>query len=166
MSILVDIGAEMGRRRPGRSLGYLERGQEQGAEAILAGGPAEVAEHPGGFYVKAALLTGKPDNVCAEEEIFGPVAYLMKFAAEQEAVELVNRCTYGLANSVWSADLTRANRVAETLVAGSSWINGHNLFPHGVPYAGCNLSGCGGGVLGPDTYFDYLRPQSIVRPLA
>ena len=83
---------------------------------------------------------------------------------EQEAIKLVNRSEYGLANSVWSSDLERANRVAELLIAGSSWINAHNIFPHGVPYAGCNLSGIGGGVLGPETFFDYLRPQSIVRP--
>jgi aldehyde dehydrogenase (NAD+) len=52
------------------------------------------------------------------------------------------------------------------LVAGNSWINAHNLFAHGIPYGGCNLSGCGGGVLGPETLSDYLRNQSIVRPLA
>lgn len=89
----------------------------------------------------------------------------MPFRDEAEAVALVNRSTYGLANSVWSGDLARADRVAEALVAGNSWINAHNVFVHGVPYAGCNLSGCGGGVLGPDTLLDYLRPQSIVRPL-
>jgi aldehyde dehydrogenase (NAD+) len=66
---------------------------------------------------------------------------------------------------VWSQDLDRANRVAESLVAGNGWINAHNVFVHGVPYGGVNLSGLGGGVLGPDTLFDYLRSQSIVRPL-
>ena len=89
----------------------------------------------------------------------------MTFRDEDAAIELVNRSDYGLGNSVWSADLERAKRVGEALVAGNSWINGHNLFCHGVPYAGCNLSGAGGGVLGPDTLFDYLRPQSVVRPL-
>jgi len=123
-----------------------------------------VEAHPGGYYVKPALLEGDPNNVCAREEIFGPVAYVMPFKDEDEAVALVNRSRYGLANSVWSRDLDRANAVAERLVAGNSWINAHNLFPHGVPYAGCNLSGMGGGVLGVDTYFDYLRAQSVVRP--
>ncbi len=90
---------------------------------------------------------------------------MLKFKAEEEAIELVNRSTYGLANSVWSQDLDRANRVAESLVAGNGWINAHNVFVHGVPYGGVNLSGLGGGVLGPATLFDYLRDQSIVRPL-
>ncbi|MAE60814.1 MAG: aldehyde dehydrogenase, partial [Planctomycetaceae bacterium] len=81
------------------------------------------------------------------------------------AVDLVNRSDYGLANSVWSQDIDRADRVAESMVAGNSWINGHNLFPTGVQYGGVNRSGMGGGVNCPETFFDYLRPQSIVRAL-
>ena len=111
-------------------------------------------------------MTGEPGNVCAREEIFGPVAYVMSFNDEDKVVDLVNTSTYGLANSVWSNNLERANRVAERLVAGNSWINAHNLFAHGIPYGGCNLSGCGGGVLGPETLSDYLRNQSVVRALA
>ena len=159
------MGPVVSEKQRQRVLGYLERGERDGAQALLRGGLANVPGHEGGFYVKPALLAGPPDNVCAREEIFGPVAYVMPFHNEDEAVELVNRSTYGLANSVWSRDLERANRVAEALVAGNSWINAHNLFPHGVPYAGCNLSGGGGGVLGPDTFLDYLRPQSVVRPV-
>jgi acyl-CoA reductase-like NAD-dependent aldehyde dehydrogenase len=51
------------------------------------------------------------------------------------------------------------------LRAGSSWINAHNVFVHGVPYGGVGLSGLGGGVLSETTYFDYLRTLSVVRPL-
>ena len=159
------MGPVVSEKQRRRVLGYLERGPQEGARVLLAGGPATVPGHEGGFFVKPALLTGGPDNVCAREEIFGPVAYLLPFREEAEAVALVNRSTYGLANSVWTNDPARADRVAEALVAGNSWINAHNVFVHGVPYAGCNLSGCGGGVLGPDTLLDYLRPQSIVRPL-
>lgn len=159
------MGPAVSEKQRQRILGYLERGQAEGGKPILPGGPASVSAHPRGFYVKPALLTGGPDNICCREEIFGPVAFLMKFRDEAEAVDLVNRSPYGLANSVWSSDLARANRVAEAMVAGNSWINAHNLFPHGVPYSGCNQSGMGGGVLGPETYFDYLRPQSVVRPL-
>jgi aldehyde dehydrogenase (NAD+) len=159
------MGPAVSEKQKKRILGYLEKGDKEGARAVLPGGPAEVATHKNGFYVKPALLAGGPDNICAREEIFGPVAYVLKFKTEDEAIDLVNQSNYGLANSVWSADLGRCDRVAQAMVAGNSWINGHNIFAHGVPYAGCNLSGCGGGVLGPDTFFDYLRPQSIVRPL-
>ncbi len=159
------MGPLVSEKQRARVLGYLDRGAASGVEILLRGGPANVKGHEGGYYVKPALLSGSPENVCAREEIFGPVAYVMPFQEEEEAIELVNRSTYGLANSVWSADLTRANRVAESLVAGNSWINAHNLFAHGIPYGGVNLSGLGGGVLGPETLMDYLRPQSVVRPL-
>ena len=52
------------------------------------------------------------------EEIFGPVAYAIPFCDEAKVIELVNSSPYGLANSVWSSDLDRANRVAERLVVG------------------------------------------------
>jgi acyl-CoA reductase-like NAD-dependent aldehyde dehydrogenase len=160
------MGPLVSEKQRRRVLGYLERGANSGAEFLLRGGPATVTGHEKGYYVKPALLSGSADNVCAREEIFGPVAFVLPFRKEEEAIALVNRSPYGLANSVWSGDLARANRVAESLVAGNSWINAHNLFAHGIPYGGCNLSGLGGGVLGPETLLDYLRPQSVVRPLS
>jgi len=161
-----NLGPVVSAKQRARVLGYLDKGVQAGAKVLLAGGPAAVPGYEHGYYVKPALLTGDPGNLCAREEIFGPVAYLMTFNDEALAVELVNRSAYGLANSVWSRDLDRANRVAEKLVAGNGWINAHNLFAHGLPYGGCNLSGCGGGVLGPETLADYLRNQTVARPLA
>lgn len=164
----LDAATQMGplvsERQRKRVIDYLTDGERTGAEVLLRGGEAQVSGHDG-FYVRPSLLAGSPDNRCAVEEIFGPVAYLMRFKDEEEALDLVNRSNYGLANSVWTADPNRAKRIAESMVAGNSWINAHNVFKHGIPYGGCNLSGLGGGVLGPETYFDYLRPQSIVRPL-
>jgi aldehyde dehydrogenase (NAD+) len=90
---------------------------------------------------------------------------LTPFHDEAEAIQLANATDYGLANSVWTTDLNRAARVAEAMVAGNSWINAHNLFPHGVPYAGVGKSGMGGGVLSVQTLFDYWRSLSVVRPL-
>ena len=104
---------------------------------VLEGGKAEVPGYDG-FYVKPALLAGPLDNIAAREEIFGPIAYLAPFDDEQQAVRMANQTDYGLANSVWTSDLARAARVAEAMLAGNSWINAHNIFPHGVPYAGIN----------------------------
>ncbi len=158
------MGPVVSEKQRTRVLGYLRRGREEGAEVLLEGGPA-VVQGREGFYVKPALLAGSLGNVAAREEIFGPVAYLAPFGSEEEAVGMANQTDYGLANSVWTTDLTRADRVAEAMVVGSSWINAHNVFPHGVPYAGVNKSGLGGGVLSVETLFDYWRSLSVVRPL-
>jgi len=158
------MGPVVSEKQRQRVLGYLRRGQEEGAEVVLAGGEADVAGY-NGYYVKPALLAGSLENVAAREEIFGPVAYLSRFADEEEAVAQANATAYGLANSVWTNDLARAHRVAEAMVAGNSWINAHNLFPLGVPYGGVNQSGLGGGVLAVETLLDYWRSLSVVRPL-
>lgn len=158
------MGPVVNAKQRARVLGYLERGRQEGAQLLLEGGPASIAGQDG-FYVKPAILAGDLNNVAARDEIFGPVAYVSPFEDERQAVEMVNATDYGLANSVWTTDLNRANRVAERMMAGNSWINAHNVFVHGVPYGGINKSGLGGGVLSPETYFDYTRGLSIVRPL-
>ncbi|MBN1588705.1 MAG: aldehyde dehydrogenase [Pirellulales bacterium] len=158
------MGPVVNEKQRRRVLDYLERGQQEGAQAVLEGGPAEV---PGrdGFYVRPALLAGSLENVAAREEIFGPVAYLATFDEEDEAVAMVNQTDYGLANSVWTADAARADRVARRMVAGNSWINCHNVFPLGVPYGGVHQSGLGGGVNSIETLHDYWRKLSVVRPI-
>jgi len=158
------MGPVVNEKQHQRVLSYLEKGQAEGAECLLEGGAAEVSGYQG-YYVKPALMAGSLDNVAAREEIFGPVAYLAPFESEDQAIEMTNSTDYGLANSVWTSDLSRAARVAEAMCAGNSWINAHNVFAHGVPYAGINKSGMGGGVLSVETLFDYWRSLSVVRPL-
>lgn len=165
----LDANAQMGpvvsAKQQDRVLGYLEKGTSEGAELVLEGGATTVAGSENGFYVKPALLAGSLDNIAAREEIFGPVAYLAPFDSEEEAIFMANNTEYGLANSVWSSDLNRCSRVAEAFESANGWINAHNVFPFGVPYAGIGKSGMGGGVLSPETLNDYYRPISVVRPL-
>ncbi len=157
------MGPVVNPKQHARVLGYQEKGQATGAKCLFGGGAATVSGLKGN-YVKPTLLAGPPDNVAAREEIFGPVAYLVKFDTEEEAIALANDTDYGLANSVWTKDKDRANRVAEAMEAGNSWINAHNVFAHGVPYGGIKKSGLGGGVLSIETLNDYYRSTSVVRP--
>jgi len=157
------MGPLINERQRTRVADYLVRGQAQGATTVLDGGPVTLNALEGGTYVRPAILLGAPENVCAREEIFGPVAFVTTFGSEDEAIEVANATAYGLANSVWSADDDRATRVAEAMSAGTSWINCHNVFSHGVPYGGWHQSGMGGGVLSAEAYRDYLRVKAVVR---
>jgi aldehyde dehydrogenase (NAD+) len=145
-----------------RVTGYLEKGRAEGGRILVE--PAATPSSKG-FYAAPWLMEAGPENVCFREEIFGPAACVTRFFSEQEAIDLVNHLDYGLANSVWSSDLTRARRVAEALVSGNAWINAHNVFAYGLPYGGVNRSGLGGGVNSPETFHDYLRGQTVARPL-
>jgi aldehyde dehydrogenase (NAD+) len=160
------MGPLVNQRQRERVLSYVERGAAEGARVVLAGGKVAPEGARDGFYVSPSLLEGPDTNVCCREEIFGPSAYLLRFRDEDAVVGQVNKLSYGLANSVWSRDLVRANRVAERMVAGNSWINAHNVFAYGLPYGGVNLSGTGGGVNSVETFHDYLRGQTIARPLS
>ena len=164
----LDDGTQMGpvvsKKQRERVLNYLEKGAAEGAELVLEGGAADVAGRDG-YFVKPALIAGSLSNVAAREEIFGPVAFLAPFESEAEGIHLANDTDYGLGNSVWSSDLARCARVAESFESGNGWINAHNVIVHGVPYAGVGKSGMGGGVVSPETLNDYLRPISVVRPL-
>ncbi|MDQ8194550.1 aldehyde dehydrogenase family protein [Coraliomargarita sp. SDUM461004] len=148
-----------------RVTNYYQKGLAEGATAVLELEVNSDASTNSGYFLKPHLLTGDEDNICYKEEIFGPTAYIVPFDNEADAVERINRLSYGLANSVWSTDLERANQLAGKLVAGNSWINAHNVFAYGLPYGGVNLSGLGGGVNSPETFYGYLRNQTIARPL-
>lgn len=159
-----NMGPVISEKQKKSVLDYIRRGQAEGAE-VLTGGSEATVSGKNGFYVKPTLLSGALDNVAAREEIFGPVAYLAHFNDEQEAIQMANNTDYGLSNSVWTSDLVRAHRVADAMVVGNSWINAHNVFPHGVSYGGINKSGMGGGVLSIHALHDYYRNMSVVRPL-
>ncbi|WPJ95879.1 aldehyde dehydrogenase family protein [Coraliomargarita algicola] len=143
---------------------YYKKGIAEGAKVVVPL-TTPTTTNNAGYFIKPHLLTGDEDNICYREEIFGPTAYIVPFEEEENAIDRINRLSYGLANSVWSKDLDRATDLAGKLIAGNSWINAHNVFAYGLPYGGVNLSGLGGGVNSPETFYSYLRNQTIARPL-
>jgi aldehyde dehydrogenase (NAD+) len=140
---------------------YYHKGKAEGAQVVIEPGKRS----DDGFFVEPYLLSGDTDNVCFKEEIFGPTAYLTRAKDAEDAIEQVNSLAYGLANSVWTKDPELAKSVASRMVAGNSWINAHNVFAYGLPYGGYGLSGTGGGVNSGSTFYDYLREQTVARPL-
>lgn len=83
------------------------------------------------------------DMRIAQEEIFGPVAVIIKFKTEEEVIALANDSEYGLGGAVWSRDINQALRVAREVQTGRMWVNTYNELPAHAPFGGYKKSGIG-----------------------
>lgn len=83
------------------------------------------------------------DMRVAREEIFGPVAVVIKFHDEEEVIKMANDSEYGLGGAVWTKDINRALRVARAVETGRMWVNAYNDLPAGSPFGGYKKSGIG-----------------------
>jgi len=120
---------------------WIERCRTDGA--VLAGGD-RVWFGGSDAYLEPTIVTGLPaDHPVHREEIFGPVAVVLPFDTEDEAVELANATDFGLAASVWTADLSRAHRTARRLVAGTVSVNTVDALGNTTPFGGFKQSGFG-----------------------
>ena len=130
--------------------------RQSGAVELVGGGIPELgADLDGGAWIQPTLWTGLPqEDRVLHEEIFGPVAALIPFDTEEEAVALANDTEYGLAAATWTSDLQRGHRVAQQLRVGISWVNTWFLRDLRSPFGGMGLSGIGreGGASSLDFY--------------
>jgi aminomuconate-semialdehyde/2-hydroxymuconate-6-semialdehyde dehydrogenase len=98
----------------------------------------------GGAFLSPAVIEGLPLNCRTnQEEIFGPVVTIQPFDDESEALAMANGVAYGLAATVWTRDLSRANRIAAALQAGIVWVNCWMLRDLRTPFGGMKQSGVG-----------------------
>jgi acyl-CoA reductase-like NAD-dependent aldehyde dehydrogenase len=126
------------------SLEYLEIGQKEGARLVTGGDIPQVAGGEGGFYLRPAVLADvRNDTRVAQEEIFGPVACLIPFDTEEEAIRLANETEYGLSGSIWTRDLGRAIRVAKAVRTGVISVNSSHSVHTEAPFGGYKRSGIG-----------------------
>lgn len=135
-----DLGSLISERQMRRVLDYIASGKSEGATLIQGG------ERIGdtGYFLEPTVFTQvQPNMRIAQEEIFGPVLSVIPFETEQQALEIANGTSYGLAAGVWTSDSSRANRMAVQLNAGTVWINTYNEFDAACPFGGVKQSGFG-----------------------
>lgn len=137
MSCVVDEG------QMNRILDYIEIGKKEGAKVACGGFRITDGEFAKGCFVAPTLLEGTNDMRVAQEEIFGPVAVVIKFKTEEEVIAMANDSEYGLAGAVWTKDISRALRVAEKIESGRIWINSCSNVPAGIAFGGYKKSGYG-----------------------
>jgi acyl-CoA reductase-like NAD-dependent aldehyde dehydrogenase len=114
-----------------------------------------------GFWFPPTVLTGvSPDSAAACEEIFGPVAVLLPFTDEQDAIRLANDTPYGLSGSIWTRDLGRALRVSQAVRAGNLSVNSHASVRYWTPFGGYKQSGVG-RELGPDALAAFTETKNV-----
>ncbi|MDK4679319.1 aldehyde dehydrogenase family protein [Kingella negevensis] len=97
-----------------------------------------------GEFLEPTLLEVDSNNArVSQEEIFGPVATVIKFKTEEEVIRMANESKYGLGGGVWTHDINRALRVARAIETGYVWVNCYNRLPAGAPFGGYKTSGIG-----------------------
>lgn len=124
---------------------YIKLAAEEGG-TIVGGGtvPDLPAPFTNGYFINPTVITGLGPNCRVnQEEIFGPVASIMPFKTEEEAIAIANGVEYGLSASVWTRDISRGHRVAQALHVGTTWVNSWMIRDLGLPFGGMKHSGLG-----------------------
>ena len=138
------MGSQINKAQVEKILSYIEKAKADGA-TVACGGEAYTENGcENGCFIKPTLLTNVTNDMCvAQEEIFGPVAVVIKFKTEEEVIAMANDSEYGLGGAVWTTDINRALRVAQAVETGRMWVNTYNQIPEGAPFGGYKKSGIG-----------------------
>ncbi|MEU2083523.1 2-hydroxymuconic semialdehyde dehydrogenase [Streptomyces albus] len=142
--------------------GYFALAEQSGAKVLTGGGVPELGDGlDGGSWIEPTLWAGLTNaDRPVREEIFGPVAALIPFDDENEAIALANDTDYGLAASVWTRDLRRGHRVAQAMNVGMAWVNTWFLRDLRSPFGGVGLSGIGREGGASSLHF-YTEPTNV-----
>jgi aldehyde dehydrogenase (NAD+) len=149
------MGPLVSARQRDRVLGYIEKGQQEGAKLVLGGGrPAHL---PKGWFVEPTLFIDVDNSMTiAQEEIFGPVLAVIPYDDDDDAVRIANDSSYGLSGGVFSADEARATAIARRVRTGAIGVNGGVWYGADSPYGGYKTSGIGrqNGIEGFEQYLE------------
>lgn len=117
---------------------------QDGAKIACGGRVFDEGELSKGAFYRPTLLVNVDNSMkAAREEIFGPVAVIIKFKTEEEVIAMANDSDFGLGGAVWTRDINRAIRVSRAIETGRMWVNTYNAIPAGAPFGGYKTSGVG-----------------------
>ena len=135
-----DQGPQVDQAQFDKVMGYIDSGRKEGASLVCGG------ERVGnrGYFIQPTVFADVQDGMkIAKEEIFGPVMSIIPFKSVDEVVTRANRTEYGLAAAVWTKDITKAHSIANSLRAGTVWVNCYNVLDTRAPFGGFKQSGIG-----------------------
>lgn len=136
---------------------YIEVGKSEGARLMAGGGTTH-----GGSYVEPTIFGDVTDDMrICREEIFGPVLSVLKFSTIDDVIARANASEFGLAASVFTTDVVKAQYVSSKLKAGTVWINVHNKLYYNVPFGGFKQSGFGRD-LGSYALTEYSQVKAVI----
>lgn len=138
------MGAQIYESHLNDILAAIEAGKKEGAKVLCGGTRITEGELGKGYFMRPTLLADVTNGMkVAQEEIFGPVAVLIKFKSEEEVIAMANDNAYGLGGAVWTRDINRALRICRAIETGRMWVNTYNSIPAGAPFGGYKASGIG-----------------------
>jgi len=140
MDPTTEQGAQVDKAQFDKIMSYVALGKKEGAKCVTGG--ERVGDK--GYFIEPTLFDGvKDDMAIAKDEIFGPVLSVLTFKDVDEVIERGNNTFYGLAAAVWTRDIGKAHRIANSLRAGTVWVNCYDVFDTAAPFGGFKMSGIG-----------------------
>lgn len=160
-----DIGPLVDARQQERVEHYVRQGIDEGATLLFEGTVPDARAFAQGFFVAPRVLGDvTPQMTVAQDEIFGPVACLMRFETDEEAIEIANGTQYGLTAAICTSDEVRAAQMAERLEVGMVFVNNYTRRTFiGSPFGGVKGSGYG-REYGPETLHEFVRAKNVRFP--
>jgi aldehyde dehydrogenase (NAD+) len=154
-------GPQVDKDQFNKVMSYIDAGKSEKA-TLLAGGN-RVGDK--GYFIEPTVFADvKDDMKIAQEEIFGPVMSILRFKSIDEVVDRANKTNYGLAAAVWTKDISKAHAIANSVRAGTVWVNCFDVFDAAAPFGGYKQSGIG-RELGEYALQNYTEVQTVTVKL-